>query len=213
MAKEKAVEEGPNKSDAVREILKNDPKMPSKKVVEALAAKGITVSLPLVNKIKYAKADGAPKASSGAGRRGRPSGGVNVSEEIRKYIEANKEATRPQIRDAMVAAGHTVSVSLVNAVFNRVHAGGSAPAARRGRPPKNAGAASSAPATAPARRGRPPKAAAPAAAPVARPAAAVVASTGGSLSAADLVSAKQLVDSFGGADRVRQALALLEQLR
>jgi|GEM_PF-2015753 len=204
MAKEKAVEEGPSKSEAVREMLKSDPKMPSKKVVEALAANGIQVSIPLVNKIKYAKG-GTAKAPSGSGRRGRPAGGVNVSEEIRKYIEANKSATRPEIRDAMVAAGHTVSVSLVNAVFNRVHAGGTAPTARRGRPPKNA--ATGATAAAPARRpGRPAKVKV---APVAK----AVAVATGSLSAADLINAKQLVESFGGAERVRQALALLEQLR
>lgn len=206
MAKEKAVEEGPSKSDAVREMLKSDPKMPSKKVVEALAANGIQVSIPLVNKIKYAKG-GTAKASSGSGRRGRPAGGVNVSEEIRKYIEANKSATRPEIRDAMVAAGHTVSVSLVNAVFNRVHAGGTAPAARRGRPPKTAAAGTTA--AAPARRpGRPAKAKV-VVATAPKPAAVAT----GSLSAADLINAKQLVESFGGAERVRQALALLEQLR
>lgn len=203
MAKEKVVEEGPNKSDAVREVLKSDPKMPSKKVIETLEARGISVSLPLVNKIKYAK-PGDAKPAAGKARRGRPTGGVNVSEKIREYIEANPSATRPQIRDAMVAAGHTVSVSLVAAVFSRVHAGGPKPAARRGRPPASASAAAK-PAGKPGRPAAAPKAAAPKAA--AAPASA------GSLSASDLVSAKQLVDSFGGADRVREALALLEQLR
>lgn len=203
MAKEKVVSEGAKKSDAVRDVLKNDPKMPSKKVVELLASQGIQVSIPLVNKIKYLKPDGEKKASSGSGRRGRPTGGVNVSEEIRKYIEANPTATRPQIRDAMIAAGRTVSVSLVNAVFGRVHKnGGTAPVARRGRPPRAAGAATTAA----------PRAAVAAPRAAARPAAAAPVSKG-SLSASDLLNAKQLIDSFGGADRVREALALLEQLR
>ena len=166
MAKEKVVSEGAKKSDAVRDVLKNDPKMPSKKVVELLASQGIQVSLPLVNKIKYAKPDGEKKASAGTGRRGRPTGGVNVSEAIRNYIEANPTATRPQIRDAMLAAGHTVSVSLVNAVFGRVHKnGGSAPVARRGRPPR---AASASAAPAPRAAAPAPRAAKPTAAPVSK---------------------------------------------
>lgn len=49
----------------------------------------------------------------------------------------------------------------------------------------------------PGRRGRKPAAAAPA----------------GSLTAAELIAAKQMIDSMGGADRVREALGLLDQLQ
>lgn len=39
------------------------------------------------------------------------------------------------------------------------------------------------------------------------------ASAGGTLTAAELISAKQMIDSMGGADRVREALSLLDQLQ
>ena len=120
MAKEAKPEK--SKSDHVREFLAANPKMGGKAVQEALAAKGVDVSIPLVNKVKYSKpSDGA--ATAVAGRRGRPAGANgNMSEDIRSYMESNPAATRPQIRDAMHASGHKVSTSLVNSVFLRVRA-------------------------------------------------------------------------------------------
>ncbi len=187
MAKEPKAEK--SKSDHVRDFLEANPTMGGKAVQKALSDAGIEVSVPLVNKIKYSKPsdDGAPKAATGAIRRGRPAGANgNMSEDIRNYMEANPEATRPQIRDAMHAAGHKVSTSLVNAVFLRVRAATNKPAtvARRGRPANSA------------RKESP---------------AVAVASTG-ELSAVELINAKKLVEQFGGPDRVRQALSLLEQL-
>lgn len=191
---------GASKSDAVREYLAANPSAGGKVVQAALAEKGIQVSIPLVNKIKYAKPAGAEPKSAGGSRRGRPAGGDgNMSGTIRTYMENNPEATRPQIRDALRAEGHNVSTSLVNAVYLKVRSASGKPiaAARRGRP-----------------AGRP-AARAVASAPAAAPAAKAVASApvgNGNLSATDLINAKRLVDQLGSVDRVKQAIALLEQL-
>lgn len=207
MAKQAA--SGASKSDAVRKYLTANPKAGAKVAQNALKEQGIEVSIPLINKIKYAKPEGGEKKPAGAGRRGRPAGrGGNMSGVIRTYIQSNPNATRPEIRDALRAQGHNVSTSLVNAVYMKVQSAAGKPikAARRGRP---AGSKNKAKPGRPAGRpvgrpvGRPAASAAPAAAPKA---------SGSSLSASDLISAKRLVDQIGGVDRMKQALALLEQL-
>ncbi len=199
MAKKGAKRDG-SKSQAIQAYLDANPGANSKAVKEGLAKDGVSVSEGLVNKVKYSKPAGkktggrkattrktaAPKAKSKAKatRRGRPAaGGVNMSDAIRDFIAANPSATRPEIRDTLQAQGVAVSNSLVNAVFMKVKKGGGK-SAKRG-------------------PGRP-KAAARAAAPAA---------SGGNMSAAELINAKQLVDQLGGIDKVRDALALLEQLQ
>jgi len=191
-------EGGPSKSDAVRKYLTDNPTAGAKVVQAALKEQGIEVSIPLVNKIKYAKPEGAPKAS-GPGRRGRPAAGdPNMSDEIRRYMQENPNATRPEIRDGLNAKGFKVSTSLVNAVYMKVCAAAgktveSAPRGRRGRPPKAAAAGGDRPAPAKA-------------SPV------IPAGGVGSLSAVDLVAAKKLIDQLGGLARMKQALTVLEQL-
>ena len=196
MAK-KGVKRDGSKSQAIQDYLKANPGANSKAVKDALAKGGLSVSEGLVNKVKYTKPakkkTGGRKATTRkaaaskakATRRGRPAaGGINMSDAIRDYIAANPTASRPEIRNALQAQGVAVSNSLVNAVFMKVKKGGGK-SAKRGRP------------------GRP-KAAARAAAP---------ASSGGNMSAAELINAKQLVDQLGGIGKVRDALALLEQLQ
>ena len=205
MAK-KGVKRDGSKSQSIKDYLRANPGANSKTVKDDLAKTGLSVSEGLVNKVKYSKPAGkktggrkatanktaaAPKAVAPkrkATRRGRPAaGGVNMSDAIRDFITANPSASRPEIRDTLQAQGGPVSNSLVNAVFMKVKKGGGK-SAKRG-------------------PGRP-KAAAPAAA---RPAA--PASSGGNMSAAELINAKQLVDQLGGIDKVRDALSLLEQLQ
>ena len=106
-----------------------------------------------------------------------------MSDAIRDFIAANPSASRPEIRNTLQAQGVAVSNSLVNAVFMKVKKGGGKSAKRGPGRPKAA-----------------PRAAAPA-------------SSGGNMSAAELINAKQLVDQLGGIDKVRDALALLEQLQ
>lgn len=187
MAKGSATRDG-SKSRAITEYLAANPSTSAKAVVEALSAQGISVSVGLVNKVKYgsraatkSKRAGAKKAPRGR----RPaSAGASMSDAIRAYMEANPQATRPEIRDGLNAQGVKVSTSLVNAVYIKAKA-------RSGQTGT------------PARRGRRPAAA---------PAAAAAVSTA-SISAQELINAKSLVNQLGGIDRVRQALGLLEQLQ
>jgi uncharacterized protein YneF (UPF0154 family) len=198
MAKKGAKRDG-SKSQSIQAYLDANPGMNSKAVKEALAKEGVSVSEGLVNKVKYSKPAGkktggrkatarktaAPKRT--ATRRGRPvAGGVNMSDAIRDFITANPTASRPEIRDTLQAQGVPVSNSLVNAVFMKVNKGGGKSAKRSPGRPKVA-----------------PRVAASAAS----------AASGGNMSAAELINAKQLVDQLGGIDNVRNALALLEQLQ
>ncbi|NQV25645.1 MAG: hypothetical protein HQ518_14905 [Rhodopirellula sp.] len=190
MAK-KGVKRDGSKSQAIQNYLTANPEANSKAVKDALAKDGLSVSEGLVNKVKYSKATGkktggrkAATPRRTATRRGRPvAGGVNMSDAIRDFMTANPSATRPEIRDTLQAQGVPVSNSLVNAVFMKVKSGSGKSAKRS--------------------PGRP-KAVARAAAPT---------SSGGNMSAAELINAKQLVDQLGGIDKVRDALALLEQLQ
>ncbi|MGZ0164868.1 MAG: hypothetical protein ACKVII_13175 [Planctomycetales bacterium] len=197
MAK-KGVKRDGSKSQSIQDYLKANPGANSKTVKDDLAKTGLSVSEGLVNKVKYSKPAGkktggrkattrktaAPKAKASATRRGRPAaGGVNMSDAIRDFITANPSATRPEIRNTLQAQGVAVSNSLVNAVFMKVKMGGGKSAKRGPGRPKAA-----------------PRAAAPAA-------------SGGNMSAVELINAKQLVDQLGGIDKVRDALALLEQLQ
>lgn len=111
--------EGPNKSDEIRAMLKADPTMPAKKVVEALAAKGVTVSLPLVNKIKYAKTDAASKAIGG--KRGRP----------KKTKESPSVATIPEADKTAADMRNSFSVAYLFAVKESVAAFGGAERVRQ----------------------------------------------------------------------------------
>lgn len=195
MAK-KGVKRDGSKSQAIQDYLKANPGANSKAVKDALAKGGLSVSEGLVNKVKYSKPakkkTGGRKATTRkavapkakATRRGRPAaGGVNMSDAIRDYIAANPAASRPEIRNALQAQGVAVSNSLVNAVFMKVKKGGGK-SAKRGRPGRPKAARAAAPA-----------------------------SSGGNMSAAELINAKQLVDQLGGIGKVRDALALLEQLQ
>ena len=195
MAK-KGVKRDGSKSQSIRDYLKSNSGANSKTVKDDLAKTGLSVSEGLVNKVKYSKPagkkTGGRKATTRktaapkrkATRRGRPvTGGVNMSDAIRDFITANPIATRPEIRDALQAQGVPVSNSLVNAVFMKVKKGGGKSVSRRPGRPKGDKRS------------------------------VVPASSGGNMSAVELINAKQLVDQLGGIDQVRAALSLLEQLQ
>jgi hypothetical protein len=185
MAK-KGIRRDGSKTQAVRDYFKGNPGKGSKDVKADLAAAGVSVSLALVNKVKYeagAKKKAAKKATArrtaAKGRAGRPksTGGASMSDQIRAYMAANQGASRPEIRAGLQSQGVVVKASLVNAVFIKARKGG----AKRAKP---------------GRRGRKPAAAAASA-----------------LSATELISAKQMIDQMGGIAKVREALGLLEQLQ
>jgi len=182
-----------SKSQAIRDYFKAHPGTGAKIVHAALAEQGVSVSLALVNKVKYeagsagrvsqkkvSQKKSATRRKATSKRRGRPAGSkVSMSDSIRSYMAANPSATRPEIRDGLKKQGVNVKTSLVNAVFIKEKQG----TVRKSRPGK--------------KRGRP----------------AATSSSTAALSASDLISAKKIVDSMGGIARVREALGLLEQLQ
>lgn len=185
MAKKGSKRDG-SKSTAVRDYLKKNPGTGAKAVQEALAGDGIDVSIALINKIKYEKPSSGQATTA---RRGRPkaSGELSASDHIRRYMDDHPDATRPEIRDALNAQGINVTTSLVNAVYVKY-------LEKQGKKPRTARGG---------RRATSQRAVAPKSSP----------SRGGELSATELINAKGLVDQLGGIDKVRQALALLEQLQ
>ena len=190
MAK-KGVKRDGSKKQSVRDYLAKNPGASLKTIQADLKEAGTEVSAGTINKVKYE----SPKkktttARSGGARVGRPTGGVNVSQEIRDYMADNPDATRPEIKAAMAAKGLNAAPALVNNVYvgTRNKLGLPIIAAVRG-----GGSRKTAPTPAkPAAKTTPTKS---------------------TITADALLDAKELVDQLGGIDSVRQALDLLERLQ
>ena len=116
MAKKGAKRDG-SKTQAVRDYFKANPGIGSKDVLAALEKQGVSVSLALVNKVKYEggskrrtkkKKAAAKKRAAAKGRGGRPKsgGGASMSDQIRSYMAANPGASRPEIRAGLQAQGY-----------------------------------------------------------------------------------------------------------
>ena len=102
-----------NKSEAIRDYYKLNPKATAQEVVDALAKKGITVAANLVNtvKSKHNKRRAAKKAAKVASN---PE--VNKSEAIRGYYKANPKAKTSEVVEALGKEGINVSANLVTTV-------------------------------------------------------------------------------------------------
>ncbi len=118
------------------------------------------------------------------------SSGVNKSQAIRDYCEANPSAKPMEVAEAMKAQGIDVNAQFVSTV--KSNSKKSKKTGRRGRP---AGVS--------AKQGAPAKKAG-------RPAASR--SRNGELSLDSLINAKKLVEELGGVENARNAISVLEQL-
>ncbi|MBI1853782.1 MAG: hypothetical protein HYR85_25885 [Planctomycetes bacterium] len=131
-----------NRSQAVRDYLKQNSGANPQAIVAALKAKGITISLSLANAVKYAKPKGATKKPA-ANAVGRPKGGVNRSQAIRDFMAQNPSAGPSAIRKGLQAKGIVVTDSLVGAIkYSKKRTSkpagrpvGRPPGKRLGRPP------------------------------------------------------------------------------
>lgn len=187
MAKKGAKRDG-SKSQAVRDYLNANPDASTKAVKEGLAAEGVSVSEGLVNKVKYSE----------------PSGGRKKS--VRRTTGSKRKATR---RGRPAGGGVNMSDAIRD--FIRENPSATRPEIRdtlqaQGIPVSNS--LVNAVYTKVKRGGGAKARRSPG-----RPKATAAASTGGTMSAAELINAKQLVDQLGGIDKVRDALSLLEQLQ
>ena len=107
-----------NKSEAIRDHFRANPKAKAQEVVDALAKKGITVAANLVNtvKSKHNKRQAAKKAAKSKAKVTANKPEVSKSEAIRNYYKANPKAKTSEVIEALGKEGIKVSVSLVTTV-------------------------------------------------------------------------------------------------
>jgi len=104
-----------NKSEAIRDYYKLNPKAKTKEVVDALAKQGITVSVGLVTtvKSKHNKKHAAKKAAKSQVVDTKPQAEVNKTQAVRDYLKTHKKADRNEIVEALAAQGITVTANYV----------------------------------------------------------------------------------------------------
>ncbi len=108
-----------NKSQAIRDHFKLNPKAKTQEVVDALAKNGITVTVGLVNtvKSKHNKRHAAKKAAKAKSMDKKPE--VNKSQAIRDYLKAHKKAKAQEVVDALAEQGITTTVNYVTNLKSR----------------------------------------------------------------------------------------------
>ncbi len=173
----------PNRSQAIRDYLASHGSEGVKAIKQALSDQGIEVSEALISKVKY-RTPGLKKK----GKRGRAAAAdngaeVNKSEEIRNAFREHGPKTRTKDIVALLAEK---GITVAPAQVSTVKA--NMKAKRKARRGELAGLEMSA---APAKRG----------------------GSGGAISAEDLLVAKRLADQLGGVERLKNALAVLDQLK
>jgi hypothetical protein len=102
-----------NKSQAIRDFYKANPKAKGSEVVDALAKKGITVSANLVNTVKSAhnKAQADKRAATSQIMGTKPE--VNKTQAVLGYLKANKKATNSEVVAALAKQGVSVTSNYV----------------------------------------------------------------------------------------------------
>ena len=117
-----------NKSEAIRDYYKLNPKAKTKDVVDALAKKGITVTTGLVTNVKsthnkkQAAKRAAKKAAASPGAEAKTvekQPEVNKTEAVRDYLKQHRKASSDEVVESLKAQGITVSNSLVRNVKSK----------------------------------------------------------------------------------------------
>jgi len=108
-----------NKSQAIRDYFKANPKSKNQEVVDALAKKGITVTTNFVSTIKTthnkAQADkkAAKKAATSHQVAGTKKPEVSKTQAVKDYYKANKKASNQEVVDALAKQGITITANYV----------------------------------------------------------------------------------------------------
>ena len=119
-----------NKSQAIRDYFKSNPKAKTQEVVDALAKHGITVTAGLVNtvKSKHNQRQAAKKAAKTATKTATTSeaktGDVNKTQAVRDYLKANKKAKAQEVVEALGKQGITITVGYVRTIKAKSKSGG-----------------------------------------------------------------------------------------
>ena len=105
-----------NKSQAIRDYYKANPKAKGSEVVDALAKKGITVTANLVNTVKSAhnKVQADKRAATSQIMGTKPE--VNKTQAIRDFLKANKKATNSEVVTALAKQGVSVTSNYVSTI-------------------------------------------------------------------------------------------------
>jgi predicted regulator of amino acid metabolism with ACT domain len=104
-----------NKSQAIRDYFRVNPKAMNQEVVEAMAKKGITVNTNFVSaiKAKHNKVHAARKAAISQAITMDKTPGVNKTQAVRDYFKANKNATNSEVVAALAKQGITITANYV----------------------------------------------------------------------------------------------------
>lgn len=100
---------GMNKSQVIRDYMKQHPAATPKKIHAAMKARGVLVSMTLVSALNDARRQGAAEPFA-------KSGGVSLSQAVREFLRQNPGANPKAIVDAMKSKGLTISLSLAYAI-------------------------------------------------------------------------------------------------
>ncbi len=108
-----------NKSQAIRDFYKSNPKAKTSEVVDALGKKGVTVSANLVTtvKSKHNQAQAAKKAAKSESK----TNGVNKTQAVRDFLKANKKATNSEVVEALGKQGISVTSNYVSNIKAKHH--------------------------------------------------------------------------------------------
>jgi arginine repressor len=107
-----------NRSQAIRDHFKLNPKATTQEVVDTLASHGITVTPNLVTtvKAKLNQKRAARKAAKAAATSEAKTSGVNKTQAVRDYLKANKKAKAQEVADALAEQGVAVTVGYVRTI-------------------------------------------------------------------------------------------------
>jgi len=108
-----------NKSQAIRDYYKANPKAKTSEVANALAKKGITVDANFVSKIKARH--NAPQADKKAAKSETTNNGVNKTQAVRDFLKSNKKATTSEVVAALAKQGIAVTSNYVSAIKTKHH--------------------------------------------------------------------------------------------
>ena len=110
-----------NRSQAIRDYCKKNPKATPQEVVDALAKEGVTVNTGLIYavKSKHNQRAVAKKMAKSQAVDTKPQAEVNKTQAVRDYLKAHKKADRNEIVEALAAEGITVTANYVGNIKAR----------------------------------------------------------------------------------------------
>ncbi len=107
-----------NKSQAIRDYYKLNPKAKTQEVVDALAKKGITVTTGLVTNVKstHNKRQAAKRAATNEAKVTEKKPEVNKTQAVKSFLKANRKASNQEVVEALAKDGITVTTNYVSTI-------------------------------------------------------------------------------------------------